>query len=113
MPNMDPRAMKSMLAKMGIKTEEINALRVTIECSDKNIVIESPQVTAISAQGSVSYQIAGEVREEHKAVSIEITEDDIKTVMEQTGVKDRASVEEALKNSNGDIAEAIIALKSE
>ncbi len=110
MPNMDPRAMKSMLAKMGIKTEEIGAQRVVIECSDRDIVIESPQVTAISAQGSVSYQVAGAVHEEHKTVSVDITDDDIDTVMRQTG-SDREKARAALQDSGGDIAAAILALK--
>ncbi len=105
--------MKSMLAKMGIKTEEINALRVTIETDDKNIVIESPQVTKISAQGSVSFQIGGDVKEEQKLVSVEITEDDIRLVMEQTGETDEQKIREALENSGGDIAAAILELKKD
>lgn len=107
---MDPRQMKSMLAKMGIQTKEINAVRVVIECSDKDIVIENPQVTAITAQGSVSYQIAGETTEKEKSVEIEITEDDIKMVMDGTGAS-RENAEKALKDLNGDIAAAIVALK--
>ncbi len=110
MPNMDPKAMKSMLAKMGIKTEEMDATKVTIESSDKNVIIDNPQVTKISAQGSVSFQITGEIREEEKKVSIEITDDDVKTVMDNTG-KDEQAAREALANSNGDIAAAILALK--
>ncbi|MCW6160409.1 MAG: nascent polypeptide-associated complex protein [Candidatus Micrarchaeales archaeon] len=110
MPGMDPRQMKSMLAKMGIQTSEINALRVVIECADKDIVIENPQVTAISAQGSVSYQVAGETTEKEKKVEIEITEDDIKMVMDGTGAS-KEDATKALQDSNGDIAQAILALK--
>jgi nascent polypeptide-associated complex subunit alpha len=113
MPNMDPRTMKNMLAKMGIKTEEISAIRVTIETSDRNIVIENPQITKISAQGSVSFQVGGNVREEEKQIAPEVTEDDIKLVMEQTGVNDEQKVRDALSASNGDIAAAILALKKE
>ncbi len=111
MPNMDPRAMKNMLSKMGIKTTEIDALRVVIECADKNIVVESPQVTEIAAQGSISYQIAGSVKEEPKDMDVDITDDDIDTVMQQTGVTDREKAREALEKSNGDIAAAIMLLK--
>ena len=113
MPNMDPRAMKGMLAKMGIKTTELNASRVVIEMPDKNIVIESPQVTEISAQGSVSYQISGNVTSEEKQVAVEITDDDVDTVMQQTGVTDREKARQALADSNGDIAATILALKGE
>ncbi len=110
MPNMDPRTMKSMLAKMGITTEEMNALKVVIEGPDKNLVIENPQVTKISAQGAVSFQVTGEVREESKKVSLEITDSDIKMVMEKTGVNDENRARLALEAANGDIAEAILSL---
>lgn len=109
MPNMDPRAMKGMLAKMGIRTTEIGALRVVIECADKDIVIEDPQVTEIAAQGSVSYQIAGNVKNIEKAVTMEITSDDIQMVMEKTGTT-KENAEQALKESEGDIAAAILSL---
>ena len=111
MPGIDPRQMKSMLAKMGIQTEEINAVRVVIECADKDILIDNPQVTAIKAQGSVSYQIAGETTEKERKVEIEITEDDIKMVMDGTGAS-KEDATKALQDSNGDIAQAILALKN-
>ena len=113
LPNMDPRTMKTMLAKMGIKTEEIDAIRVVIESSDKTIVIENPQITKISAQGAISFQVAGNVTEEAKKIKMEITDDDVKLVMENTGIKDEQRVRDALENSNGDIAAAILELKKD
>ena len=113
MPNMDPRAMKSMLAKMGIKTEDIDAAKVVIESNDKTIVIENPQITKISAQGNVSFQITGSIKEEMKSISIEITEDDIKLVMQSSGVNDEKKAKEALERNNGDIAAAILDLKNQ
>lgn len=112
MPNIDPRTMKNMMAKMGIKSSDIDASRVVIETGEKNIVITNPQVTKIEAQGTVSFQIAGEISEEAaKQEPIEITEDDIKTVSEQTGITDTEKIREALIEENGDIAGAIILLK--
>jgi nascent polypeptide-associated complex subunit alpha len=113
MPNMDPRAMKGMLAKMGIKTEELNAIRVTIETVDKTITIANPQITKISAQGSISFQVSGEVTEEAKDVLMEITDDDINLVMENTGITDHEKAKKALLDANGDIATAILALQKE
>ncbi|MDE1856885.1 MAG: hypothetical protein KGH98_02245 [Candidatus Micrarchaeota archaeon] len=110
MPNIDPRAMKAMMAKMGIKTTEIDASRIVIECPDREIVIESPQVTMIEAQGTVSFQVAGHVTERQKDVSVEITDDDIRLVSEKTGVSDLDRVRKALEESKGDIAQAIVAL---
>ena len=108
---MDPRALKSMMAKMGIKSSEVSASRVVIETGDKNIVITNPQVTRIEAQGNVSFQIAGDVQERVQIAAVEITEDDIKMVMERTGVTDRDRALKALQAANGDIAQAIIVLK--
>ena len=110
MPNIDPRQLKSMMEKMGIKSSEIDANRVIIECTDRTIEIKEPQVTRIEAQGSVSFQISGDVSESSIEVKVEITDDDIKTVMDSTG-KDRNSVVSALEASGGDIAAAIISLK--
>ena len=95
---------------MGIKSSEIDANRVIIECADRTIEIGEPQVTRIEAQGSVSFQISGNVSESSIVAKVEITDDDIKTVMDSTG-KDRDSAVSALEASDGDIAAAIISLK--
>lgn len=109
MPNLDPRALKSMMAKMGMKSSEIDAERVVIYCTDREIVIEQPQVTQIEMQGNTSFQIAGEVSEREAEVKFEISEDDIKLVMEKTGA-DRERAETALKDAKGDLAAAIVEL---
>ena len=113
MPNMDPRALKGMMEKMGIKSTEIAASRVVIETADKNIVITSPQVMRIEAQGESSFQVSGEVSEEQSRVQVEITQDDIDTVAAGSGIDDKDKIEAALKEENGDIARAIIRLKKE
>lgn len=111
MPNINPRDLKNMMNKMGITSSEIDANRVVIECPDRKIVIDSPQVMQIDAQGSTSFQISGSVSEEqNEAPKIEITEDDIDTVSKQSGA-DHDTAKAALEESNGDIAEAIINLK--
>ncbi|HUC38763.1 MAG TPA: nascent polypeptide-associated complex protein [Candidatus Acidoferrum sp.] len=113
MPNMDPRALKSMMEKMGIKTSEIDATSVVIHCAGKDLVISNPQVTQIDAQGATSFQVAGVVEEKEVDVSVEITDDDVKTVMDQAGIDDEERARAALKESNGDIAGAIIKLNSQ
>ncbi|MCL5100108.1 MAG: nascent polypeptide-associated complex protein [Candidatus Marsarchaeota archaeon] len=113
MPNIDPRALKSMMAKMGIKSTEIDARSVVIDCQDRQIVITNPQVTQIEAQGTVSFQVAGEVEErakEQEHAAAEITDDDVKLVMERTGESDAAKVKEVLEKNNGDLAAAILEL---
>lgn len=110
MPNMDPRAMKSMMAKMGIKSEEVSALRVTIDCDDHQIVIQNPQVTRIEMQGVTSFQVTGDISEQPKQAEVEINDDDVKMVQEKTGVADAAAARRALVDANGDIARAILDL---
>ena len=113
MPNIDPRTMRNMMAKMGIKSTEIPANKVTIESEGKNIVITSPQVTMIEAQGTTSFQISGEVSEQQANVQLEITQDDVDTVAASTGISDKEKIMEALKSEDGDIARAILRLKKE
>jgi nascent polypeptide-associated complex subunit alpha len=110
MPNIDPRTMKSMMSKMGIKSEEIEASRVIIETPGKNIIIEDPQVTMIEMQGNTSFQIAGNVTEAEKIAEVKITDSDIDFVAERTGVTDRELIRGTLEKEGGDIAKAILSL---
>ena len=106
-PGIDPRQMKMAMKKLGLKQEDIDAEEVIIKCRDKQLRIVNPQVTKIEAGGQETIQITGEITEE----PIEkFNEDDIKTVMEQTGCN-----EEEAKNAleeTGDLAEAILKLKN-
>ena len=111
MPNVDPRTLKNMMAKMGIRSSEIEAQRVVIEAGDKEIIISNPQVTRIEAQGTTSFQISGDISESEKKIELEVTKSDIDLVKQQTGVTDDQRVRDALGESNGDIAEAILKLK--
>lgn len=101
---LDPKKISSMMSKLGISQEEIPAKKVIIEQEDKNIVIENPSVVKINMSGQETFQISGDIKE----VSI-INEQDIKAVMEKTG-KSRLEAEVALKQANGDLAEAILSL---
>ena len=103
----NPMQMKAMMKQMGIKQEEIEAERVIIECSEKKIVIEHPQVQKIVMQGQESWQITGEVREEARESGI--SEADIDMVSEKTG-KNKTEAKKALEESGGDISEAIVKL---
>jgi len=103
--NIDPKKIQGMMKQMGIKQEQIEASRVIIEQEDKNIIIENPQIAKVNMQGQESFQISGDIKEEEKG----IREEDIKQVMEKTG-KTKKEAEEALKEANGDLAEAILNL---
>jgi nascent polypeptide-associated complex subunit alpha len=108
MPGMDAKGMGKMMAQMGIKTEEIGATKVTIELKEGGrLVVFEPQVMQIEMKGQKSFQISGKVSEEQDA-----GEDDIKMVMEAAGCS-REEAQNALRETKGDIAEAIIHLKGE
>ncbi len=110
MGNLDPAAVKAMMKRMGVKSEEINADEVVIKCKDRNIVITNPSVLAINMQGTTTFQIGGNISEQ-SAEKIEITQDDIDMVKGQTNIDDEALIKKTLEETNGDIAEAILRLK--
>ena len=102
----DPSKIQGMMKKLGIKQEEIDTLRVVIEKTDgSKIIIDNPNVSKINMQGQESFQITGEAREESGGLNKE----DINSVMEKTGCS-KEQAEKALKDSNGDLAEAILSL---
>jgi len=108
---LDPKKMAAMMKQMGIKQEEISANRVVIEQDDGKIIINNPSVLKVNMQGNVNFQISGDI-EEQKDVeesSEEKLKEDIKTIVEQTGVsEDIAAIE--LEKNDGDIAATIIGL---
>jgi len=104
---MNPRNMGRMMKQMGIKNEEINASKVIIETDGKKLVFKNPSVQLMEMQGQKTYTIIG-----NPTIESEISEEDIKMVMEQTEVT-KEEAEDALKESDGDIASAILKLKKE
>jgi len=108
LPGMDPKQMAKVMKQMGIKQEDIDASKVVIELKEGGrLVVFEPSVVQIEMQGQKSFQISGKVSEEHEA-----GEDDIKMVMETAGCS-REEAMNALRETGGDIAEAIIQLKGE
>jgi nascent polypeptide-associated complex subunit alpha len=110
-PNIDPKKMKALMRQMGINQEEIEANRVIIEKDDGKIIIENPSIAKVTMQGQDSFQISGKIIEEtpEEESEEEKMEEDIKNIVEQTGVsKDIAAIE--LEKNQGDVAETIIAL---
>ncbi|MGY4884547.1 MAG: nascent polypeptide-associated complex protein [Nanobdellota archaeon] len=107
-PGVDPRQMQGMLKKMGISQEEIDASRVIIEKTDNSkIIIDNPSVTKIKMQGQETFQIAGDISEE--SGEEEISEEDVQTVIEKTGVSEKKA-RATLEKNNGDLAETILEL---
>jgi len=106
---MNPRQMQQMMKQMGVQQVDIDAVRVIIECPDKRIVIDDPQVARVTMMGQQTWQISGPAREEALSSTPEITDEDVQTVVDATGVSEedaRAAIEEA----EGDLAGAILTL---
>jgi len=109
-PGMNPRAMKQAMKRLGIQQQEIDATEVIIKTADKEFVIRNPSVSKVNMMGQETFQIAGEVEERAISSEPDISEEDIKTVVEQTGVSEEEA-KDAIKENKGDLAAAIMQLK--
>ena len=108
MPKMNPRKMKKMMRQMGMESEELDATEVIFKLAGGGeLVIENPNVTAIIAMGQKTYQVTGEEK-----TKTTIPEDDVKLVAMQANVTEDEA-RSALEETDGDLAEAIVALKKD
>jgi nascent polypeptide-associated complex subunit alpha len=108
---MNSRQLSQMMKRFGINVKEIdNVEKVVIQTDTKEYVFEDAEVTVMEAQGSKTFQIVGNPTVKNRGGEPEDTlKEDVKLVMEQTG-KSEAEAKAALKETNGDIAEAILKL---
>ncbi len=109
MPNLDPSKIQKMMDKMGMDTEEIDAVEVEIKTKEGKLLVKNPSVMKINMQGKEMLQVEGEIVEsEEEEEEVEFTEEDVEAVVEQTG----ASKDEARKalKKEGDLAMAVMKL---
>ncbi len=107
---MNARQMNQMMKRFGINVKTLEGVeRVVIETATKQYVFENVEVTVMDVQGEKTYQITGSPTVKAKQTEEDTLKDDVKLVMEQTG-KSEAEARQALKETNGDIAEAILKL---
>lgn len=109
-PGMNSRKAKQMMSRLGVQQQDIEATEVIIKTLDKEIVIKNPQVAKVNMMGQQTYQVVGEAEERPINQEPEINEEDIKTVMEQTGV-DKNKAKLTIQKHSGDLAAAIMELK--
>ena len=127
---MSPKQMARMMKKMGIEQKDLEGVKeVIIRFADKEWVISNPQVTAVKQAGAETYQVGGSkteralsgtatasstdteiVEEAPPAPEIEIPMEDAALVAGQTGV-DIDTAKQALKETEGDLAAAILKLR--
>ena len=103
--------MQKAMKRLGIKQEKIEAEEVIIITPEKNLVIKNPHVSKVNMMGQETIQIVGDITEVNKNETIEINDDDMATVMEQANCTKKEALE-ALEESNGNLAEAILKLQN-
>ena len=102
---MDPKKMQHMMKQLGMKMDNIPASQVIIKTDAGNIIVDEPEVIKTTRQGQVVFQVSGNVKEKS------FSDEDVKLIMEQTGVDDKEKIKELLHKNNGDVAKTIIQLK--
>jgi nascent polypeptide-associated complex subunit alpha len=105
----NPREANRMMQRMGMQVQQLDEVtKVIMESPTKRIIIDNPEVATVTVQGQTIYQVGGgTVREEGIGGG---SEDDVKLVASQAGVSTEQAAN-ALRQSNGDLAQAIILLK--
>ncbi|NPA85370.1 MAG: hypothetical protein GXO07_05140 [Crenarchaeota archaeon] len=112
------KALEKLLKKTGLKVYQLEGVeRVIIEGSEERIILIEPTVLELEVPGQPkAYQIIApkdvikEKKEAEKKEELELTEEDVKMVAEETGCSEEKA-REALKSTGGDIAEAILKLQ--
>jgi nascent polypeptide-associated complex subunit alpha len=120
---MSPKQIARMMKKMGIEQKEVKAVKeVIIRFEDKEWWIADPQVMLIKQAGNESFQVSGKKVERKIAdkepdkskktetKEIEIPMEDAALVAGQTGVSIETAIE-ALRETEGDLAAAILKLR--
>jgi nascent polypeptide-associated complex subunit alpha len=117
MRRMTQRNAMRMMRQMGMRMDEIDGVKeVVIRLTEKELVIETPSVSVINMQGQRIYQIIGEKTSERPLeggpkVVPTIKEEDVLLVAQQANVSYEES-KKALEETSGDLAQAIILLKT-
>jgi len=104
------REMRRMLDKMGLEMKEMGEIEeVVIRTETKELYLIKTQVVEMKGKDSTIFQVVATDIEERQKEVPSFREEDVVLVMQQASVsKDRAI--QALTDSKGDLAQAIINL---
>ncbi len=104
------RNMRRMMDKMGLDMSEIpNVQEVIIKTYKKEIIIAKPSVTEMKAKDNTIFQVIAESYEEKEREVPVFSDEDIELVCQQASVSKEQAIE-ALTESKGDLARAILLL---
>ncbi len=106
------RDMRRMMDKMGLDMTEIpNVQEVIIKTDKKEIIIAKPAVTEMKAKDNSIFQVIADSYEEKELENPIFSDQDIELVCQQAGV-DKEQAINALNESEGDLARAILLITS-
>jgi nascent polypeptide-associated complex subunit alpha len=101
-----------MMDKMGLDMTEIpNVQEVIIKTDKKEIIIAKPSVTEMKAKDNSIFQVVADSYEEKELENPIFSDQDIELVSQQAGVNKEQAIN-ALNESEGDLARAILLLTS-
>ncbi len=113
------RSMERQMRRMGVDFKQLDGVtEVIIRLSDKELVLNAPQVMQMDAQGENIFQIIGESEERgltpfseasEVAPPSTFSEEDVQLVASQANVSEEEA-REALRAAEGNLAKAIITL---
>ena len=86
-----------------------NVKEVIIRLEDKELIIPNAEVSLMNVMGQETYQVTGKAQEVEIEEELIIPDEDIEMVANQAGVS-KYEAEQALIDTNGDLAEAILKL---
>lgn len=104
------REMRRMLGKMGLEMNEMEGIEeVIIKTDTKEMYLIKPQVVEMKGKDNTIFQIIATDIEEKQREIPSFKEEDIVLVMQQANVVREKAIQ-ALTDSKGDIAQAILTL---
>lgn len=104
------RDMRRMLDKMGLEMNDLGSIEeVIIKTETKEIFLLKPQVIEMKGKESTIFQVVASNIEEKERDVLKFKEEDIVLVMQQANVLKEKAIQ-ALTDSRGDIAQAILNL---
>lgn len=106
------REMRRMLDKMGLDMKELtNVQEVIIKTDKKEIIIAKPAVTEMKSKDNSIFQVIANSYEEKELETPIFSEEDIMLVSQQANVTPEVAAN-ALKETGGDLARAILLLST-
>ena len=108
----DNRQTRRIMEKMGVNLEQLSDVQeVIIRTTERDIVVRQANVSEIKGKGMRVFQVTGEDVEEIVREVPKFSEEDVLLVVQQSGVSPEKA-KQALTDSDGDLAQAILKLTS-